>query len=127
MISFVGKSIETIERTTGKRVSVKVVWKNFKFAANFKDKQIEIFGWNDLSNSKYVYALPTNTYHSEWHKRPYVKQDDPDAIAMSLRFWGKYKQGMIIYGKIVNDIFYESKPKPKLFKGVIKTVTTKFI
>ena len=115
MISFIGKTVEVKEsviRTPGKRISVKVVWKNGRFQAR-KDKDLyEVDGWDDLSNVKWIYALPTNSYFSPWSRRPYLPPSEPDkdVLAMTLRFWGKYRHDMTIYGKVVDGVFYQSKP-----------------
>jgi len=108
MISFVGKTVPYIQHTPGKKIGVKVVWKNFKFVGKYRNMEFPIYDWNNLTDCKYVYALPTNTYFNEWYKKPYVYQDDVNARNMTLRFWGKYKGGMTIYGKIIDNIFYES-------------------
>lgn len=108
MITFVGKAVPIASYTPGKRVSVKVIWKNSRFVGKRNGEYFEIDGWNDISKAKWIYALPTNTYFTEWHRRPYIYQSDPDAVKMTLRFWGKYRSGMTIYGKIIDNIFYES-------------------
>lgn len=108
-ISFVKKTVEVPKFTPGKRVAVKVVWKNNRFVAK-KDKDcFEIVGWDDLSKSKWVYALPTNSYFTPWHRKDYIPIADRNALEMTLRFWGKYRHGMTIYGKIVDGMFNETK------------------
>lgn len=109
MISFVNKTVTTVVKTPGKRVSAKVVWKNNRFYAKRDSKYYEIDKWDDLSNSRYIYALPTNTYFTPWHRKLYSVTTDATAISLLLRFWGKYKHGDTIYGKIVDTKFYESR------------------
>ena len=116
MISFINKTIaapEHIPRTPGKRVAVKVIWKNNKFIGRIDKQEIEIDGWNYLSESKWIYALPTNTYYTPWSRKLYQPPDKPDKdiLAMTLRFWGKYWSNMTIYGKIEDGIFYQSKKR----------------
>lgn len=111
MISFIGKVIETPTYTPGKRVGVKVVWKRDRFIGRIDKMIYEIEGWNDLTDCKWIYALPTNTYYSSWHKKPYMPpvEPDPNILAMTLRYWGKYRADMTIYGKIIDNIFIEIK------------------
>jgi hypothetical protein len=111
MISFIGKVVETPTYIPGKRVGVKVVWKGDRFIGRIDKEIYEIEGWNDLTNCKWVYTLPNNTYYPPWRKRPYMPpvEPDPDVLAMTLRFYGKYWNGMTIYGKIVDGVFIEIK------------------
>jgi len=117
MFTFIGKTIkapEQIPKLLGKRVKVKAIWKNGKFVGRVDNKTIvEIDGWDDLTNCKWIYALPTNTYFTPWHRKPYMppEQPDKDVLEMTLRFWGKYWHNMTIYGKIVNGVFYQSKSR----------------
>ena len=113
MISFINKTVEAPIKLPGKKVKVKVVWKNNKFQGRIGKDVYDIDGWDDLSKCKYVYSLPTNTYYTPWHKRPYLPPEDNDKniLAMTLRFWGKYWQGMTLYGKIVDNIFYQNPIK----------------
>lgn len=112
-ISFVGKTIEVPKTIPGKRIRAKVIWKNLdnKFVAKIDKVYYDIEGYNDLTNVKWVYALPTNTFFPCWFRKPYEynKDIDPDVLAMTLRFWGKYREGMSIYGKIIDNIFCEIK------------------
>jgi hypothetical protein len=113
MFNFVDKVVESLkhEHTPGKRVSVKVIWKNGVFVGKYGDKLVSIADYDDLTNCKWLYALPTNTYYTPWHRSPYDAPVKPDknALEMRLRFWGKYKTGMTIYGKIVDNVFHEVK------------------
>lgn len=116
MVSFLNKTVATPIRepsTPGKRISAKVIWSEDRFKVRTKDKKVyEIKDWDDFSNIKFVYALPRNTYFGAWHKRPYLPPDEPDKeiLAMTKRYWGKYYASLTIYGKIVDDIFIQSKP-----------------
>lgn len=113
MISFIGKTIEAPIHIPGKRIGVKVIWKNSKFIARLGKDEFEIDGWNDLTDCKWVYALPNNTYFTPWHRKPYMPPAEPDksVLEMTLRFYGKYWNNMTIYGKLIDNIFYQSKPK----------------
>jgi hypothetical protein len=116
MFNFSKKIVFTPTRepkTTGKRISGKVVWSGDKFRVRLKNKSVyDINNWNDFSSIKYVYALPRNTYFGAWHKRPYLPPNEPDKeiLDMTKRYWGKYYAGLTIYGKIVDGIFVQSKP-----------------
>lgn len=111
MKTFVGKAIPvvTIVRTPGKRISAKVIWKDFRFYAKVNKILYPIYDWNNVSECSYLYALPTNTYFTNWYRRPFKSNNDEDSNKMFLHFWGKYKHGMTIYGKLINDVFYESR------------------
>ena len=113
MISFVNKTIEVVNKLPGKKVKVKVIWKNSKFQGRLDKNVYDIDGWDNLDGCKYVYALPTNTYYTPWHKRSYQPPEnaDKDILRMTLRFWGKYWQGMTLYGKIIDNIFYQNPTK----------------
>ena len=111
MISFVGKTVEAPVVIPGKRVRAIVVWKNNKFRVRVNKELYDLAGWDDLSGNKWIYALPTNTYYSAWRKKPYMPPKEPDknVMEMTIRFWGKYFHSMTIYGKIVDNIFYQTK------------------
>jgi hypothetical protein len=109
--NFIGKVVETPTHIPGKRVGVKVVWKNKKFVGRLDKDLYDIKDWDNLEHCKWIYALPTNTYYPVWSRKPYQPPVEPDKniLAMTLRFWAKYRQGMTIYGKIVDGIFIEIK------------------
>ena len=113
MISFIGKTIDAPEqviRTPGKRISGKVVWKKDKFQIRVGKDIYDIDNWDDISECNFIYALPTNTYYTPWHRKAYLhKPDNIDIMKMTVRYWGRFRHGMTIYGKIVDNIFYPSK------------------
>lgn len=109
MISFVGKTIEAPEIVSEKRVGGKVLWKYGKYYVKIDGVNYEIKDVNNLTKIKWIYALPTNRYFTPWYRKPYTQIEDNNALEMTLRFWGKYKQGMTIYGRIENGIFTETK------------------
>ena len=110
MFNFTGKIVETPKHTPGKRISAKVIWRG-KFMAKVEKEYFNIEGEKDLTDCVTLYALPTNRMVSCWSRKPCPVITDPDALAMTLRFWGKYFSGMTIYGKIIDNIFVESKHK----------------
>jgi hypothetical protein len=113
MISFIGKTIEAPEqviRTPGKRISGKVVWKKDKFQIRVGKDIYDIDNWDDISECTFIYALPTNTFFTPWHRKLYIhKSENPEIVQTTLRYWGKYRHGAIIYGKLIDNIFYPSK------------------
>jgi hypothetical protein len=110
MINFISKTIPLPIYLPGKRISGKVVWKKDKFQVKVDKDIYDIVGWDDISDSNVIYALPTNTYFSPWHKQIYNhKPDNIDIMKMTLRYWGKYRHGMTIYGKIIDNLFYPLK------------------
>lgn len=112
MISFIGKTVESpilIIHTSGKKIIGKVVWKKDKFQVRVGKDIYDIDGWNDISECNYIYALPTNTFFTPWHMKQYTHVNDANTLSMILRYWGKYRHNMTIYGKIINNVFYPSK------------------
>ena len=114
MISFIGKIIEapiSIPYTPGKKIKGHVVWKNGVFRLRIDKELYDIEGWDDISECKWIYALPTNSYYTPWTKKPYFPPIDPDknALAMTLRYYGKYWSGMTLFGKLVDGKFVHSK------------------
>lgn len=111
MISFVGKIVEAPIEIEGKTVKGKAVWKGNKFQIRIGKELFDIDEWNNLTGCKNVYALPTNTYHTPWFKQPYFPPEKPDrdAMEMRLRFWSKYYQGMTLFGRLKDNIFYQRK------------------
>ena len=114
MISFIGKTVEapiSIPHTPGKKIKGHVVWKNGVYRIRIDGELYDIEGWDDLSDCKWIYALPTNTYHTPWYRKPYMPPIDPDkdVLAMTLRYWGRYWQGMTLYGKLVDSKFVHYK------------------
>jgi hypothetical protein len=95
----------------GKRIHGRVHWRNNEFVVKIGENVFPIKDWDDLSECKWTYALPTNTYYTPWHRRlyDYPEKPDRDVLAMTLRFWGKYRTDMTIYGKIVDGMFIEVK------------------
>lgn len=125
MISFVGKHIETKEviRTPGKRITAKVVWKKDKFQVRIEKDLYDIEGWDDLSECTCIYALPTNTFFTPWHRKLYThKSDSSETIQTTLRYWGRFRHGMTVYGKLIDNVFYPSKvnKNESIISGVIK-------
>jgi len=107
-MNFIGKVVPVVTYTPGKRVGVKVIWKNFQFYGKYNGGLFPIANWDNLQDCTKLYALPTNTFFTDWHEIPYIYINDVDSNKMLLRFWGKYRGLSTIYGKIIDGIFYES-------------------
>ena len=129
MISFVGKVVKapiSIPYIPGKKIKGHVVWKNGVFRIRIDKELYDIEGWDDISECKWIYALPTNTYHTPWYRKPYMPPVDPDrdVLAMTLRYWGKYWHGITLYGKLVNGKFVHHKKKKEYESSISEVITT---
>lgn len=112
MLNFITKTVPVPKYIPGIRLSAKVVWKRGKYYAVMRNKDhLEIADTDSLKGCKWIYALPTNTFHNVWYKKLYDKNTTPGAIPMFLRYWGKYFHGMTIYGKVIDGIFHEIRRK----------------
>jgi hypothetical protein len=111
LFSFINKTVDTVVRTPGRKVSARVKWKCKKeiFVAIVNKIEYPIYNSNVLDKD-YIFALPSNTFVPAWTKRSYsIVNPDAEVLAMTLRFWGKYFDNMIIYGTVANNIFYETR------------------
>ena len=84
-----------------------VFWRNEQFYVKIKDSYYPIFNGTSNIGAKKLYSLPNNNYHNPWTETVVTK---PELLVIRdkyVQFWGKYKPGMKIEGKLINNVFYD--------------------